>query len=187
MLSVRIIAIASLLMLGWGSASCEAGEPFENQWGPFSGRVVDAETGQPIPGAIFVVIWMRSIPTPAHAAEQFNDARVAVTDADGRFAIPPRDPPWLSFLIENPYLTCLAPGYAPGRIDVGFRSSPISIALKPLSVEDRRRGKSDASDIGMIPRERLLQLETNANDERSKLGLRPVGLASGDIEHGGGR
>ena len=179
MLSVRIIAIASLLMLGWGSASCEAGEPFENQWGPFSGRVVDAETGQPIPGAIFVVIWMRSIPTPAHAAEQFNDARVAVTDADGRFAIPPRDPPWLSFLIPPPLVTCIAPNYAPYMIDVGSRrTSPIPVAMRPLTQDERRTVTSWDARIGVIPDDRRKELEAAINEARRGLRLSMVNFVS---------
>ena len=53
------------------SSQCLAGQPYENQWGPFTGTVVDASTGAPIPGAVFTVYWMETIPYPVHSYERF--------------------------------------------------------------------------------------------------------------------
>jgi hypothetical protein len=49
-----------VLLLGIFSTPYFADEPFTNQWGPFAGTVTDYETGEPIPGAIFVVVWLRN-------------------------------------------------------------------------------------------------------------------------------
>src|SRR5262245_22135155 len=60
----------------------------ENKWGPFEGRVVDAETGAGIMGAAVIVFWRRSILNPVQSAYEFFDAHWAVTDKDGRFTVP---------------------------------------------------------------------------------------------------
>ncbi|MBI2185531.1 MAG: hypothetical protein HYX77_04805 [Acidobacteria bacterium] len=60
--------------------------------GPFEGRIVDAETGAPIEGAVVVVAW-------THLMNWFEggrrevDARETVTDAQGRWQIPERPTP----------------------------------------------------------------------------------------------
>jgi hypothetical protein len=55
--------------------------------GPFDGRVVDAESGRPIAGALVYATWTLQsgfgLPTPAGAREH-----VTSTDADGRYRIP---------------------------------------------------------------------------------------------------
>ena len=59
------------------TAGCRFGA---EQWGPFRGRMVDAETGAPIPGAHFMVSWERDYPNPVHWTQRFYDAQEAVTD-----------------------------------------------------------------------------------------------------------
>ncbi len=53
--------------------------------GPYEGRVVDAETGEPIEGAVVLGIWKTFTPTVAGAVHQFHDAEERVTDMDGEF------------------------------------------------------------------------------------------------------
>src|SRR5687768_16042191 len=48
--------IACLLLVFVATAGCRSGP---EQWGPFRGQMVDAETGAPIPGAHFMVSWER--------------------------------------------------------------------------------------------------------------------------------
>ena len=80
-----IATFVGVLALLSAAARCQGREPFENQWGPFTGTVVDAATGQPIPGAVFTVLWIEEIPHIAHPSEKFFDARVAVADEQGQF------------------------------------------------------------------------------------------------------
>ncbi len=50
--------------------------------GAVHGHGVDADTEQPITGAVFTVIWIEEIPFIGHSAEQFFDGRVAVAGTE---------------------------------------------------------------------------------------------------------
>jgi len=57
--------------------------------GPWQGRLVDKVTGQPIEGAVVVAIWWRRSPGPIHPGRALHDVVEVVSDASGRFTIPP--------------------------------------------------------------------------------------------------
>ena len=80
------------------------------QWGPFRGRMVDAETGAPIAGAHVMVSWERDYPNPVHWTQRFYDAQETTTDADGRFEIPRRRR-LFTVLVGEPRFGAFAPGY----------------------------------------------------------------------------
>ena len=52
------------------------------------GRVVDAETGAPIPGALVIAEWSGDIGGPVQSSEVCFHMEVATTDAEGRYHIP---------------------------------------------------------------------------------------------------
>jgi hypothetical protein len=55
---------------------------------PFQGRVVDAETGEPLEGTVIVAVWYRRVFYPCmDGCTTYHDAVEAVTDAQGRFSI----------------------------------------------------------------------------------------------------
>jgi len=56
--------------------------------GPYEGRVIDADTGQPIEGVVVLGVWNKEYPTPGGAVHEFYDARETVTDKNGEFSIP---------------------------------------------------------------------------------------------------
>jgi hypothetical protein len=98
---------AWLLLMVLTSAGCRMGPA---QWGPFRGQIVDAETGAPVPGAHFMVMWERENPNPVHWTQTFYDAQETVTDADGRFEIP-RQRRLITLLVSAPRFDAFAPGY----------------------------------------------------------------------------
>ena len=53
----------------------------------YRGRVIDAETRQPLGGAGVTVIWMKPPFLAIDAVSSFHAAREAVTAADGTFAV----------------------------------------------------------------------------------------------------
>ncbi len=56
--------------------------------GPFSGKVIDAETKEPIEGAVVVVIWDKAIyGSPGGPSSYFQDAKETLTDKEGNFYI----------------------------------------------------------------------------------------------------
>jgi hypothetical protein len=101
------VRVAWVLLMCAATAGCRFGA---EQWGPFRGRMVDAETGAPIPGAHFMVSWERDLPNPVHWTQSFYDAQEAVTDADGRFEIP-RQRRFFTLLVSEPRFGAFAPGY----------------------------------------------------------------------------
>lgn len=57
--------------------------------GPFQNQYIDAESGRPIEGAVFLVVWHSVTPNfVSGGSEQFVDAREAVSGPDGRVEIP---------------------------------------------------------------------------------------------------
>lgn len=56
--------------------------------GPWKGKVIDAETKQPIEGAAVVAVWYKNLRGPAGTETRFLDARETMTDKEGRFEIP---------------------------------------------------------------------------------------------------
>jgi hypothetical protein len=55
--------------------------------GPYRGRIVDADTGEPIEGVVVLGTWYTEFPTLAGGVQKYYDAREAVTDERGEFVI----------------------------------------------------------------------------------------------------
>jgi hypothetical protein len=126
------------------TAACRTGQ---EQWGPFRGQVVDFETGEPIPGANVMVMWIRDRPS-LHSGESFYDARETVTDSAGRFEIP-YERRWFTAWVRPPRIDV----FVPGRVMEGAtvvtgegRSyvDPTFIGMRALQTESEkcRRGRS---------------------------------------------
>lgn len=64
---------------------------FFHTFGPYGGRVVDAETGEPISGAVVLVYFETAAYKEAEIVHHFADAVEAVTDQNGEFTIPSHD------------------------------------------------------------------------------------------------
>jgi hypothetical protein len=114
----------------------------QDQWGPFSGQVVDAETGAPIANANVMVAW--NIPRfgLVDSLVDFYDARETVTDADGRFEIPRLWRMW-SLDVRPPGLGFFAPGYITVATDVTLPDGvpfvdPTQVKLAPLRTREER-------------------------------------------------
>ncbi len=58
--------------------------------GPYKGRVVDSETGEPIEGAVVLAVWRTNYPTGAGGISKYKDAQETVTDENGEFKLPGR-------------------------------------------------------------------------------------------------
>jgi hypothetical protein len=160
--------------------TCPAPQP-ANQWGPFTGRVLDAKTGKPIPGAIFVVVWLINVPVLVDTVQYFNDARVAVADQGGNFELPRRWPSLLTLLIGPPHLVCVAPGYLPFH-EVGAPHEPITVRLRTLPPDRHQPAWSWGPQLFWIPNTMLKEFESSINSKRRQLGLRPVAFAEKDLE-----
>jgi hypothetical protein len=148
--------------------------------GPYSGRIVDAETSQPIAGAAVIATWTREIPIAPHMPEQDWDVYETLSDVNGEFTIPHRTHfTWFGW-IEEPTLIVYDPAFAPAHLGEGDRAdqgppgAPLTIRLKRLKDRAERvlnAGRpvgTDSLAATKIPN--LLRL---IDDERRQLGLEP--------------
>jgi hypothetical protein len=79
-----IAAVLNILMV-LATFTCAYGIRYD---GPYSGRVIDADTGAPVEGVVVLGVWNTEQITPGGAVHSFHDARETVTDKNGEFEIP---------------------------------------------------------------------------------------------------
>ena len=82
--------IMVILSLGFGitPAFSSTGSIYYSD-GPWKGTVIDAETKEPIEGAVVVAVWKKVYGgSPAGNISGFLDAIEVLTNKDGRFVIP---------------------------------------------------------------------------------------------------
>jgi hypothetical protein len=187
---VLVVLFAGLLV---GLSGCAASRP----WGPFEGRVVDAESGEAVAGAAVVVFWMRGIPNPVDSARVFYDARWAVSEGDGRFTVPRRSRPWNPLFLSDAYLTCVAPGYLPYDLwPLQDSRSPNEVPANPLTIRMERRppltreqltsadwhARVSSRNLGSIPYPTFEKISEAVNSQRSTMHLPPIYLDEGTLE-----
>jgi hypothetical protein len=93
--------------------------------GPYRGRVIDAETREPLAGAVVLVYWTRNAPAIGHGpAQSFLGAEEALTDDRGEFIVggnPPSN--WIPFTWRSlPNFIIFQPGY--GYFPRHFATTP---------------------------------------------------------------
>jgi hypothetical protein len=93
--------------------------------GPYRGRVIDAETREPLAGAVVLVYWIRNAPGIGHGpAESFLGAEEALTDDRGEFIVAENPPSnWIPFTWRSlPNFIIFQPGY--GYFPRHFATTP---------------------------------------------------------------
>jgi hypothetical protein len=143
--------------------------------GPYSGRVVDAETGQPIAGAAVIVTWTREIPVAPHMPEQEWDVYETLSDANGEFTIPHRTHFTAFGWIEDPMAVVYFPAYAPFRSADLHPETPVAVTLKRLT-DRAERVLNAGRPIGTLtlPAGKIPNLTRLIDEERRQLGLEPL-------------
>ncbi len=69
----------------------------------YKGKIIDADTGEPIAEVVVLGVWNREYPTAAGAIHKFHGARETITDENGEFKIL-----GMGLLIQSPIL----PGFS---------------------------------------------------------------------------
>jgi len=179
---LAIYAICGVLLGSFLPGAAGAAE----KWGPFRGRIVDMETGEPIAGVAVLVVWWENVPNPVQGQRRFYDSREAVTHADGRFEIPRFSPPFFSFRIRPPEIILFAPGYIEQSESVTPPNGqpfvdPTEIRMRPLNTRQELLARS-RSRPSSVPDDKMPGLIRAINIERTMLGLDQIGPTPGKLQ-----
>lgn len=162
---VSVIALPLLLLAASAPAYEPTGPP------PLTSQVVDAETGQPLEGAVVLVYWTRCWPSPGGwAGCTFYDAEETVTGPDGRYRIRSRFTYTIPLITQVRFaeLVIFKPGYGPFQWRLSGDTEVM--ALPPLKTREERLEKLVTSP-GFVPAEYQKRLLEAIRRERAYLGL----------------
>ena len=150
--------------------------------GPYHGKVVDAQTREPIEGVVVLGTWSVQHVNVAGGYHTYYDARETVTDKNGEFLIPGQGLRVMSGL-EKMSVLIFKSGYqnigslAWDSIKIAYKDEikwegemPI-FPIKKLTMEERKKrlfGKES------VPDEKQLLLIRELNRERVFIGLPPL-------------
>lgn len=172
--------------------------------GPYKGKVIDTNTGQPIEGVVVLGTWSREHISPGGATHTFYDAQETVTDKNGEFKIKGLGLLVISNVIPMDVLIFKAGyehiGMGPwealkwdgGLLEkkVRWEDNRAIIPLKKLTIEERRKQGSPDFYIGerydkkesvthsCIP-QNIKLLPKEVNKELLEQGRKPYDLEGG--------
>lgn len=135
-------------------------------FGPWSGRVINVDTKEPVENAVVLAVWWRVDPQLGDDAKYFHKAVEILTTKTGYFEVPPYTPDSSNSIVktEGPVLEIFKPGYT--RVSIsGEYLQPNFSKEKKASWEGSEVNIND----GHISLTRL-----NSNEERRRQLYLPV-------------
>jgi hypothetical protein len=179
---IRIVTIVVYVAFCVMSAGCVQVVGYE---GDYKGRVIDAETGQPISGVVVLGVWWSKMPTPAGSTSHFHDARETVTDEKGNFTLSGRGIRILSS-VEPANISIYKAGYAYMELGswesltyskilrekIKWEGERAIIPLRKMTMQERR--KEGTPSRPSIPDEKMQLLTKEVNKDRVERGLPPL-------------
>lgn len=159
--------------------------------GAYEGRVVDADTREPIEGVVVLGTWSIRHHNVAGGYSEYCDAHETVTDKEGEFIIPGQGLRFLSNL-EPVSLLIFKAGYTydggpwgafkhPAVADkIKWEGDKPIIPLKKLTMEER--GKYNLPSRPSVPLEKMRIITNEINKDRVQRGLAPFGLGGKNNE-----
>ena len=174
-------ALSAFLLLGAFLAGC--GHLVYTS-GPYRGRVVDAETKQPLAGAAVLAVWRWGGPGLGHPSEGFHDALEVLTDANGEFVVPRKTHFIILGVVEEADFAIYFPGYGPflgyqvqpkgPALDSAFRDHTVVELPRLKTYEERLRLAGKPLHASGVPNEKMPNLIRLINQERRALGAPPL-------------
>jgi len=185
------LTLVSLVLVGLAVGALPAVDALAA--GPYRGRVVDAETKEPLAGAVVLVYWIRNAPAIGHGpAQSFLGAEEALTDDRGEFIVAENPPSnWIPFTWRSlPNFIIFQPGYGyfprhfattPPLPPTGFEGllkimekQPVVFELPRLTTKEDRILVVRGVNPLVVPEKRVPHFIRSLNRERMNLGLPPV-------------
>lgn len=170
-----ILLIAGLLI-------CAGCSPFRID-GPYTGRIIDDQTSQPIEGVVVDATWHRVYPNVAGSSSKYYDTRETLTDKNGEFRVPGMGVLVFS-TIDKAIITIFKAGYdgihaewvaldekhlAQWKGKVTNVDGKLVIRLKSLSIEERKN-RSVESPSPDAPNSKKKQFIIERNKEKIEIG-----------------
>jgi hypothetical protein len=152
--------------------------------GSLRGRVVDADTGQPLVGAAVVAAWFLEQPMAVHGTSTAYDVVEVLTNDKGEFVVPHQTHVTLVGSVNEPRVTIYMPGYGPypwfQRAPTGeamrtaFQEPTVVELVGASTREERMRYQNWALPFG-VSEEQIPNLYRLLNAEARELDLQPIG------------
>lgn len=156
----------------------------EHPRGPYHGKVIDADTREPIAGAAVLAIWDHQYSRIVESNRDYWQAREVVTGSDGTFLLDALDiEERAGRTVWRPRFIIYAPGYgyfpayqvSPRSPQPGlFEGEGATVELRKLTDPAQRRLAISHLPPD-VPPDKMRALLVLLNDERAALGFTPVG------------
>ncbi len=189
-----IVTFISIILFLSGCSGCQYGllHPIRHD-GPYKGKIIDADTGQPIEGVVVLGTWSKIYPNIAGATHEFYDASEAVTDKNGEFLIRGLGLKLISN-VEAMNVLIFKAGYehigtcmwVSLKVDpilnkkVKWEGERAIVPLRKLTLEERnKRGVPDYIP-SEAPKEKIILMLKEINKENKDLGLEPIDIWQGE-------
>lgn len=172
---------AAIVLVVWFVLAAVGPCTITHKFGPYYGKTVDAETGEPIEGAVVLAAFYTSLYTPAGYISKFVDAIETVTNANGEFNIPAHRA-WVFRTPHgwDPNADCVIfkPGYGnfPGHKDVRPKFTPAFslpqneyVVMSLPRIKTRDEANANLRDLPTInlPRDKMPKLLKMIENERT--------------------
>ena len=162
-----------------------------HKFGPFSGKVVEAESGKPIEGAVVLIAFYTEGFSVGGAVYRFADAVETLTDARGEFHFPPKRVTLyrsMSIWDNECNISIFKPGYGayPNNpktfSDAEYKRSHIIAENehttfhlpKLLTLEERKENLLNIEKHAGTPNVKIPGLLKLESEERVNVGLKPL-------------
>jgi hypothetical protein len=154
--------------------------------GSYRGRIVDADTGEPLEGVVVLGTWYTELPTLAGSVQRYYDAREAVTDERGEFVIAGQGVRVVSNL-RPMRPTIFKAGYEyievywdslwesrGRRMNVTWDGDMPIIPLRKLTIDDEEGKRLPVPARPNIPTEKMENMTREINKVRIERGMEPL-------------
>jgi hypothetical protein len=159
-----------------------------HKFGPFMGKVVDAETGKPVEGAVVLIGFFTETGTFGGTARRFADAVETLTDAKGEFRISPKQVNLFRKMAswdEDCHISIFKPGYgtypkhpktfiSPGSKRSLYipENEYITYHLPKLfTLKERKDNLFSIMEPAGIPNEKMPNMQRLKNEEYINVGI----------------
>jgi hypothetical protein len=141
-----LVFLAAASLLNFGSPTGATAQIYR-------GKVVDAETGQPLEGAVFVIVWSKHTAISIDGGTIFHSAKEGLTDAKGEFAVdgsPGIDWNPFTYVLGNPNIVIYMPGYGPFPVGYLKEGTPFGEIVK--SIDETIKAMTGVGAVIKLPK-----------------------------------